>query len=330
MKFSLYNLGFALLISQVLAYPEDKTSEFEEKDFIPTETQTRTSSTTYIKATNTTKKTSTKNYRDNMTCTNYNMEPFSSKCSKRSGTVKYTTFGYNCSESVRCIYDGTTVSFNNDNYSFPTTTTDYHDHMTCSGFDIKPFRTECSERSGTVTYSTFGYNCSASIRCLYDGTTVSFNNNKYTFPPTTTTGITEYFSPYSTSTKKDSTSTPISTNGHCGGKDGICPSGQCCSKYGYCGTSEKHCSVEKGCQSAFGKCNNKNQSKSNLTTTTTTTTKKTKSSTPTNNSKISTNGKCGSEDGKCPSGECCSKYGWCGKSSSYCGSGCQKAFGKCK
>jgi len=122
----------------------------------------------------------------------------------------------------------------------------------------------------------------------------------------------------STTTKS---SKPTSTNGKCG-KDNnntVCPSGQCCSKYGYCGTSEKHCG--SNCQSKFGKCFN--------TTTTTTTIKKTtttKSSKPT-----STNGECGKNNGNihCPSGKCCSKYGYCGTGEKYCGSGCQSKFGKC-
>ena len=40
--------------------------------------------------------------------------------------------------------------------------------------------------------------------------------------------------------------------GRCGGEYGSCPSGQCCSKYGWCGESQGYCG--KGCQSAFGKC----------------------------------------------------------------------------
>jgi len=45
----------------------------------------------------------------------------------------------------------------------------------------------------------------------------------------------------------------ISTNGKCGKSEGRCPSGQCCSKYGYCGRSSAHCKI--GCQSEFGICN---------------------------------------------------------------------------
>jgi len=116
-----------------------------------------------------------------------------------------------------------------------------------------------------------------------------------------------------TSTKKP---LPTSTNDRCGKDDGVCPSGKCCSKYGYCGKSDDHCG--KGCQSEFGKCK------------TTTTTTKTKTKTTTKKAlPTSTNGKCGKNDGVCPSGKCCSKYGYCGKSDDHCGKGCQSEFGKC-
>jgi len=118
-----------------------------------------------------------------------------------------------------------------------------------------------------------------------------------------------------------------SNNGKCGEEDGKCPEGQCCSKYGYCGTSDKHCTT--GCQSEFGECKvaSTTTTKSKTTTKTTTTkiTTTTKTSLPT-----STNGKCGKSDGQCPSGQCCSKYGWCGKTDEYCGKGCQSEFGQCK
>ena len=101
-----------------------------------------------------------------------------------------------------------------------------------------------------------------------------------------------------------STTVPISTNGKYGTTDGKCPDGQCCSKYGYCGTSNKHCGT--GCQSEFGQCGN-------ISTTV----------------PISTNDKCGTTDGRCPSGSCCSRYGYCGTNEQYCSSGCQSKFGKC-
>jgi len=117
---------------------------------------------------------------------------------------------------------------------------------------------------------------------------------------------------------KCTSSTTTSTNGRCG-KDydySSCPSSQCCSKYGYCGTSDEHCLASKGCQSEFGKC----------TSSTTTTTKK--------SSATSTNGRCGKDYGysSCPSGQCCSKYSYCGTSDDHClaSKGCQSEFGKCK
>jgi len=101
----------------------------------------------------------------------------------------------------------------------------------------------------------------------------------------------------------NSTDNEISQDGQCGKGKGKCPSGECCSKYGWCGTSDKHC--KSGCQSEFGTC------KSSV--------------------KISTNDRCGKEDGTCPSGKCCSKYGWCGTSDRHCkaNQGCQIAFGEC-
>jgi len=98
--------------------------------------------------------------------------------------------------------------------------------------------------------------------------------------------------------------TIISTDFKCGKGKGICPTGQCCSKYGWCGTSEKHCSVDLGCQMKYGHCQL---------------------------DKISSNGRCDSVNGKCPAGYCCSKHGWCGKSKEYCfiSEGCQSKFGEC-
>jgi len=56
-----------------------------------------------------------------------------------------------------------------------------------------------------------------------------------------------------TSTTKTKTETvPISTNGKCGAEYGKCPSGRCCSKYGWCGKTSKYCGT--GCQKAFGIC----------------------------------------------------------------------------
>jgi len=48
------------------------------------------------------------------------------------------------------------------------------------------------------------------------------------------------------------TTTITSDGGQCGDGYGICPSGQCCSKYGWCGKSDSYCGVS--CQPAYGIC----------------------------------------------------------------------------
>jgi len=106
-----------------------------------------------------------------------------------------------------------------------------------------------------------------------------------------------------TTTTTTTTKTPEpSVKGKCGPGIGSCSSGYCCSKYGWCGKSSKHCAVSEGCQSAYGLCTENNSS---------------------------LEGKCGEGYGKCPSGQCCSKHGWCGKTDEYCANGCQSEFGKC-
>jgi len=102
----------------------------------------------------------------------------------------------------------------------------------------------------------------------------------------------------------------VSSDGKCGKRIGRCKTGECCSKYGWCGKTEKYCNVELGCQSEFGECTNSNKDYKNY---------------------VRKDGKCGKGIGHCKSGECCSKYGWCGKSDKYCNvkEGCQSEFGEC-
>jgi len=90
-----------------------------------------------------------------------------------------------------------------------------------------------------------------------------------------------------------------------------CPTGKCCSKYGYCGTSESYCEVSKGCQAAFGDCYEIVDTASI--------------------SEVVTDKECGVGIGSCIDGECCSSEGFCGKSSEYCdiAKGCQENFGLC-
>ncbi|KAI1655346.1 carbohydrate-binding module family 18 protein [Daldinia decipiens] len=72
-------------------------------------------------------------------------------------------------------------------------------------------------------------------------------------PTSSTTTSTRTPTPSTTSTAVPTTSLPVSTNNRCGtGFGTACPSGQCCSQYGYCGTGSTYCGT--GCQKGFGTC----------------------------------------------------------------------------
>ena len=97
-----------------------------------------------------------------------------------------------------------------------------------------------------------------------------------------------------------------------GGNLAGCPMGQCCSSFGYCGTTSAYCDVINGCQSSYGSCN----------------------SAPT--AAPTSSGRCGDPmtggtGAHCPAGQCCSHGGYCGTTSNYCDSnlGCQNTYGSC-
>ncbi|EUC42947.1 carbohydrate esterase family 4 protein [Bipolaris oryzae ATCC 44560] len=108
--------------------------------------------------------------------------------------------------------------------------------------------------------------------------------------------------------------TPISTDGQCGSGKGTCAGsafGNCCSSFGWCGSTDGHCKT--GCNSAFGTCTGGSTSPS----------------TP-----VSTDGQCGAKGfgATCQGssfGNCCSQFGWCGSSQDHCGAGCDKTSGTC-
>ncbi|ORX77444.1 hypothetical protein BCR32DRAFT_295605 [Anaeromyces robustus] len=160
-------------------------------------------------------------------------------------------------------------------------------------------------------------------------------------PVVTTTTTTIPKKPVATTT---TTKKPLPTSqDQCGPSVGmVCAPGLCCSKYGWCGSTDDYCGT--GCQSEFGDCKGaikkptttipvkKTTTPAKKTTTpakkTTTTKKVTK--TTTKKSLPTSKEKCGASAGfVCATGLCCSKYGYCGTSSAYCGSGCQKGYGKC-
>ena len=107
-------------------------------------------------------------------------------------------------------------------------------------------------------------------------------------------------------------------DGTCGGTTGFTCEGygdaNCCSQYGYCGSTADYCDV--GCDAAFGQCG---------TSPSTTP--------PYNELPTSHDARCGSffQESCLNSGfgDCCSQYGYCGSSGSYCGTGCQSEYGSC-
>jgi peptidoglycan/xylan/chitin deacetylase (PgdA/CDA1 family) len=184
---------------------------------------------------------------------------------------------------------------------------------------------------------TLGYKAVTVGECLNDpaanwyrsaGGVVLNPTTSTTVTPSNTAGTTSTTNAAGT-TKATGTTAPspastlkVSTDGKCGtGKTCLGSTyGNCCSAYGWCGSTSDHCGT--GCQSSFGSCGSNPASVSSSSPTSTSVS----SSLP-----PSTNGACG--NGKTCTGStfgnCCSKYGWCGSTAAYCGTGCQKAFGSC-
>ncbi|KAF7556876.1 hypothetical protein G7Z17_g1166 [Cylindrodendrum hubeiense] len=121
------------------------------------------------------------------------------------------------------------------------------------------------------------------------------------------------------STRSSSSASATSTSGvvispdqSCGGSTGYTcigsKFGNCCSYYGFCGSSGTYCGT--GCDTDFGECNPTSEDVTDTT-----------------------NGLCGAAfDATCKNygtKTCCSQYGFCGSSSTHCGTGCQKGFGTC-
>ncbi|CAG8545724.1 461_t:CDS:2 [Ambispora leptoticha] len=93
--------------------------------------------------------------------------------------------------------------------------------------------------------SGFGNCNSASTTTTSTTTTSTTTSSSSTTSKSTTTS----------STTTTSSSYPTSTNDQCGKDHNTqCPSGNCCSQWGWCGTTSDYCG--SGCQSGFGKCNN--------------------------------------------------------------------------
>ena len=149
---------------------------------------------------------------------------------------------------------------------------------------------------GTGCQSEFG-------KCGITTTTTTTTTKASTTTKTTTTKASTTTTTKTTTTVTSTKPLSTSTNGKCGPDYGVCPNNNCCSKYGYCGTSTAYCGT--GCQSEFGKCSTEDLPK------------------------VGENKKCGAGIATCEEGLCCSSKGYCGKTNAHCGTGCQNEFGKC-
>ncbi|ORX98799.1 glycoside hydrolase/deacetylase [Basidiobolus meristosporus CBS 931.73] len=112
----------------------------------------------------------------------------------------------------------------------------------------------------------------------------------------------------------------VSKDDRCGvinGEKVTCPSGECCSSYGWCGTSTDHCVTN-----CLFQCK---KSKPTTTVKPTSTPKPTITTTTTapaaTQTVTSIDGTCGLKNNilvQCEPGNCCSQYGYCGSTEEYC------------
>ncbi|AEO69275.1 carbohydrate esterase family 4 protein [Thermothielavioides terrestris NRRL 8126] len=138
------------------------------------------------------------------------------------------------------------------------------------------------------------------------------------------------------------TRTGVSVDGSCG--NGVTCAGSrfgtCCSAYGYCGTTDDYCSLDNGCQVAWGSCDGAGTTTSITTGTTISTRSTSLPSTSTappaqTGLAVSTDGRCGAEVQETCAGSsfgpCCSPAGKCSSNTISCLAllGCQKAYGTC-
>lgn len=191
----------------------------------------------------------------------------------------------------------------------------------------------CGANKATCAGSTFGNCCSQYGWC---GSTTGHCDTgcNPAFGICSGGSTTSTRSPSTTSTRQSATSTsspptstsspgkPVSTDGTCGTQGGAtCQGssfGNCCSQYGWCGSTTGHCST--GCQSTFGTCSGSSTSPAPATSSAA-------------SQKVSADGTCGSQGGATclgsTFGNCCSQHGWCGSSTGHCGTGCQNTAGSC-
>jgi len=313
-----YSSNYDLCIPKGFELTCTKSEKYKtcEDEVTTTTTTTKKTTTTTKKTTTTTKKTekTTKKTKKTTTTTTTNSKPTNDgKCGKDIGSCPSgqccSKYGW-CGKSYRhcAVSEGCQSKYgfcSKDNIS---------NEGKCGKSYGKCPSGQCCSKYGwcgkSDDYCVKSKGCQSEFGvCKSSTTEKTTTTTKKTEKTTTTTKKTEKTTKKTKTTTTTTTTTTTNSkptnDGKCGKDIGSCPSGQCCSKYGWCGKSYRHCAVSEGCQSKYGFCSKDN---------------------------ISNEGKCGKGYGKCPSGQCCSKYGWCGKTDDYCAKseGCQSKFGDCK
>ncbi|KAJ4992476.1 Chitin deacetylase-like protein 9 [Stagonosporopsis vannaccii] len=261
--------------------------------------------------------------------------------SRNGATCKNSVFGNCCSKSGFC---GRTSSFcgTGCQVGFGDCTTK------------KPFSTSTKLSTSTRLSTSVVTSVVVSVTPTAASSTPSAPSTTpdVTVTPTPTPEPSPSSSTPSSAPAASSSSTPdvkISTDGSCGGTSGFTCSGSafgdCCSEYGWCGSTSIYC--DAGCNPAFGTCGGVSSAPVEPSstpgpepTTSTleppssfTTLTRTSSATPSPTGAVSTTGQCGGDSGlTCLGsefGDCCSQYGYCGGETAFCGTGCNPLFGSC-
>lgn len=195
-----------------------------------------------------------------------------------------------------------------------------HDPLELTARDLVDFMIETIVSRGlrTVTVGEcLGDAPSAWYLTSRGGTSTSSSSAPPSSSSTTTPPASSSSTPTTGTTSQPTPTGTVSPNGRCGLTGAgqnlgyVCPTGKCCSRYGWCGTTDEYC-ASGSCQPSYGKC-----------------------SATAPSGTVSLDGRCGNKaNGNnngfvCPAGQCCSQYGWCGTTAGYCGAGCQPTFGTC-
>jgi len=204
-------------------------------DYIPIEVPTSTDVTSHPKATDTLRTESTINI------------PIDGEKTTSHPSISTTTTNNETTETKETSESTTTTEKHAKTTTKKTTTKKTTKTKTTKTKTTKTTKTTTTKTKTTKTKTT-------KTKTTKKTTTKTTTKTKTTKMTTTKTKKTK--TKTTTTTKKNSASIIISNDGSCGKFNNyykVCPNDNCCSKFGYCGSSDAFCGT--GCQSEFGRCN---------------------------------------------------------------------------